>query len=168
MDGSLLKEEARLIEEQLGETFKGTDGWLAKWKQRHNIALLNIAGEEGDVSQETDESWSERVKELTRGFAPEDVLNEEETGTFWKALPTTSLAEKGKRCQGGKNAKQRITAAFFVNAAGAKESPILIGKSWKLRCFTKLQDISRPCGAQYSNNDKAWMSTEIMTNVDPY
>ena len=71
VDGPLLKEEARLIAEQLGETsFKGTDGWLAKWKKRHNIALLNIAGEEGDVSQETVESWSERVKELTRGFAP--------------------------------------------------------------------------------------------------
>ena len=166
VDGPLLKEEARLIAEQLGETsFKGTDGWLAKWKKRHNIALLNIAGEEGDVSQETVESWSERVKELTRGFAPEDIWNEDETGTFWKALPTTSLAEKGKRCQGGKNAKQRITAAFFVNAAGAKESPILIGKSQKPRCFSKLQDISRPCGAQYFNNDKAWMRTEIMSNV---
>ena len=97
--------------------------------------------------------------------APEDIWNEDETGTFWKALPTTSLAEKGKRCQGGKNAKQRITAAFFVNAAGAKESPILIGKNQKPRCFTKLQDISRPCGAQYFNNDKAWMRTEIMANV---
>lgn len=30
VDGPLLKKEARLIEEQLGETFKGTDGWLAK------------------------------------------------------------------------------------------------------------------------------------------
>lgn len=34
-----------------------------------------------------------------------------------------------------------------------------------LRCFTKLQDISRPCGALYFNNDKAWMRTEVMTNV---
>ena len=107
----------------------------------------------------TVESWSERVKELTRGFVPEDIWNEDETGTFWKALPTTSLTEKGKRCQGGKKAKQRIRAAFFVNAAGAKESPTLIGKSRKPRCFTKLQDISRPCGAQYFNNDKAWMRT---------
>ena len=30
---------------------------------------------------------------------------------------------------------------------------------------TKLQDISRPCGAQYFNNDKACMRTEIMTTV---
>ena len=33
VDGPMLREEARLIAEKLGETsFKGTDGWLAKWK----------------------------------------------------------------------------------------------------------------------------------------
>jgi len=52
-----------------------------------------------------------------------------------------------------------------VNAASAEDSPILIGKSRKPRCFTKLQGISRSCGAQYFNNDKAWMRTDIMTNV---
>jgi len=49
-------------------------------------------------------NWSEHVKELTRGFAPGDVWNKDETGAFWKALPTTSHPEKGKRWQGGKNA----------------------------------------------------------------
>ena len=45
---------------------------------------------------------------------------------------------------------QRVTIAFFVNAAGGKESPVLIGKSKKPRCFSKLKDVSHPCGAQYS------------------
>ena len=52
-----------------------------------------------------------------------------------------------------------------MNAAGAKESPTLNGKSRKPSCFTKLQDISQPCGAQYFNNDKAWMKTKILTSV---
>ena len=96
VDGPLLKEEAHFIAKQLGETsFKETESRLAKGKQSHNITLLNIAGEERDVTQETVESWTERVKELTRGFAQEDVSNEDETGTLWKALPTTSLTEKG-------------------------------------------------------------------------
>ena len=54
----MLMEEARLIADRLGEkSFQGTEGWLTKWKQRHNIKQMNIAGEEGDVNQETLESW---------------------------------------------------------------------------------------------------------------
>ena len=79
-------EEARLIAERLGEQgfkgTKGTKGWLAKWKKRHKIAQMNIAGEEGDVSEETAESWQERVKEITRGYAPRDIWKQNETGCF--------------------------------------------------------------------------------------
>ena len=59
VDGPMLREEVtrRLIAEKPGETsFKGTDGWLAKWKQRHNVAQMSVAGEEGDVCQKTLES----------------------------------------------------------------------------------------------------------------
>lgn len=166
INGPMLMEEARLIADRLGEkSFQGTEGWLTKWKQRHNIKQMNIAGEEGDVNQEIVESWQERVKELTRNYAPQDVWNQDETGTFWRTLPEKSLGVKGKRCRGGKNAKQRVTAAFFVNAAGGKESPVLIGRSKKPRCFAKLKDISSPYGAQYFSNDKAWMRSDIMINV---
>ena len=62
----LLVEEAKLIAESLGEeNFKGTNGWLQKWKRMHNISEMSIAGEEGDVSAETVESWKEQVKEIT-------------------------------------------------------------------------------------------------------
>ena len=166
VDGPFLKEEARLIAKQLGvTTFKGTKGWFSKWKQRHNIAQFNITGEEGDVSKDTVESWSERVKELTKGYAAADIWNEDETGAFWRALPSKSLSEKGKRCRGGKNAKQRITVAFFVSADGRKDTVVLIGSSKKPHCVANLVDISRPCGAQYFSNAKAWMKTEIMENV---
>lgn len=43
VDGPMLR-EARLIDEKLGETsFKGTDGWLAKWKQRYSVAQMITA-----------------------------------------------------------------------------------------------------------------------------
>ena len=114
VDGPMLREEARQMAEKLGETsFKGTDGWLAELNQRHNVAQMSIASEEGDVCQATLDSWREQVKELKRGFEPADIWNQDETGTMWKAQPDKSLAERGKRCRGGKNAKRRITAAFF-------------------------------------------------------
>ena len=44
--------------------------------------------------KDTVESWSERVKELTKGYAAADIWNEDETGAFWRALPSKSLSEK--------------------------------------------------------------------------
>ena len=44
VSGPLLVEEAKLIAESLGdENFKGTNGWLQKWKRRHNITEMSIA-----------------------------------------------------------------------------------------------------------------------------
>ena len=57
---------------------------------------------------------------------------------FWRALPEKSLSEKAKRCRGGKQANQKLTWAFFVNASGGEEDPIVIWKSVIPRCFKSL------------------------------
>ena len=111
------------------------------------------------------ESWNERLRELIRGYAPRDVRNIDETGCFWKMMLEKSRSQKRKRCRDGKNVKQRLTVAFIVNAAGGKQCPILIGSSIKPRCFVPLRDPSRPYGARYFNNEKAWMTTENMTSI---
>ena len=163
----MLQEEAKLTAERLGDNeFQGSNGWLEKWKKRFNIKEMRVAGEDGDVNEVTLDSWQEHVKELTKGYAPENVWNMDETGQFWKALPDKSLSEAGKRCRGGKKAKQRCTWAFFVHAAGSKEEPIVIGKrSKKPRCFKHLKDKTKPYKCRYFSNSKAWMRTEIMVNV---
>ena len=66
---------------------------------------MATAGEDGDVSKETAESWNERVREVTQGWNPEDVWNMDETGSFWKGLPETTLNKRGWKCRGGKQSK---------------------------------------------------------------
>ena len=57
VSGPLLMEEAKLIAESIGDkSFQGTNAWLQKWKRRHNIAEMNITGEEGDVNSDTVDS----------------------------------------------------------------------------------------------------------------
>ena len=63
------------------------------------------------------------------GYSPENIFNIDETGQFSRAPHNISLAEVSKQCTGGKKSKERITGAFFVNAVGVKEKPIVIGKS---------------------------------------
>ena len=70
-----------------------------------------------------------------------------------------------KKCSGGKENKQRNTWAFFVNAAGRKEKPVIIGHAGSLRCFKNLRDRNQPYGYYYFSDKKAWMTNEIMTQI---
>ena len=78
-------------------------------------------------------------------------------------MDETGLSEKGKRCQGGKKPKQRLTKAFFVNASGGKEDTV-IGKSVKPQCFKSLKDKGPPYSCHYFANKKAWM-TELFKDI---
>ena len=119
VSGTMLQEEAFIIAEKLYvDGFVASNGWLEMFKNAHNISTMTVAGEDADVSPQTLASWKERSKELIKGWKPENVWNMDETRCFWKGLLDVSLSEKGKRCSGGKQSKQRNTWAFFVNAAG--------------------------------------------------
>lgn len=50
----------------------------------------------------------------------------DETGKFFRAEPTKSLSDAGKRCTAGKQSKGRLKCAFFINVGGGKEKAIVI------------------------------------------
>ena len=164
--GPMLQEEALIIARSLGiNDFKASNGWLQRFKDRNNIKQLVVSGESGDVNQETVTAWREGLVTLVHGYSPKDIWNEDETGCFFRALPDKTLADAKKACKGGKKAKIRITLAFFVNAAGEKEMPIVIGKSASPRCFKGIRDKKMPLGVPYYSNAKAWMDSVIMLDI---
>ena len=56
-DGKILMEKAIEIAKKLeNDTFKAFNGWLTRWKERHNIKHRRISGESGHISSETVES----------------------------------------------------------------------------------------------------------------
>ena len=145
--------------------FTASNGWLEKWKTRHNVKQFSVAGEDGKVNAETLESWAERSPEIVKGYELKDIWNADETELFWRALPDKSLSVKKDRCKGGKYAKQRITVLHIVNALSEKEPPIIIGRSVIPRCFKNVKDKRRPCGSYYYANKKAWMDSELMEEI---
>ena len=113
-------------------------------------------------------SWIERIPELVRGYKLEDIWNMDELGLFFKLLPDKGVTEKAKSKKGGKKAKVCLTVAFFVNADGQKvDEPVIIWKSKKPRCFKNLKgrELSRTLGVHYFTTKKAWMNSEIMSDV---
>lgn len=68
-------EKAKEIANKLGvPNFKGSRGWLDKWKKRFNVKQLKISGESGDVEGATVDSWKERLPEIVQGYEKDASL----------------------------------------------------------------------------------------------
>ena len=164
-DGPQLCEKAREIGRRLGvDDFKASNGWLDRWKKKHNIRKMTISGESGDVSGLTVDSWKERLPEIMQGYSSDNIWNLDESGVFWKALPDKGFGQKVKECKGGKRSKQCLTVTFIVNGAGKSESkPIVIWRSENPRCFKGIKKSELP--VEYYSQAKAWMSGDILHKI---
>ena len=108
--------------------FKASNGWLHRFKSRHNITQGAISGESGDVSADTVKEFQEKLPDLVRGYKASDIFNMDESGLFYRALPKKTLKSAGDKCSGGKQSKERLTASFCVSMEGEFEQTVMIGK----------------------------------------
>ena len=161
ISGPMIQEQAREYAKELhkDEDFKAFNGWLDRFKSRHNIGGSKLSGEQASVDPETVHSWKERLPEIINGYNPCDIYNMDETGLFFRALPDRSLVVKGSDCAGGKKSKERLTVALCVSTSGEIEKPLVIGKSLKPRCFKNVDTKNLP--VSWTANRKAWMTGNI-------
>ncbi|CAF4866330.1 unnamed protein product, partial [Rotaria socialis] len=133
------KEKARQVAEQLGytsETFKASNGWLEKFRNRHAISFRTINGESASVDNSTVEEWAQRLSTILDGFDENDVFNADETGLFYRATPDRSLVLSKEECK---------------------------GKSQRPRCFKKITTSKLP--VTWLSNRTAWMTCNLLPGV---
>ncbi|XP_062511789.1 tigger transposable element-derived protein 6-like [Corticium candelabrum] len=136
VSGRLIQERALVYAEQLGHSaFFGSNGWLEKWMIRHNVRLSCLSGEAADVDASVVDHWSRPLQSLWEGYELRDIFNADETGLFYRALPSRSMVVKGDEAKGSKTAKERITALLARSAVGENLTPLVIGRSANPRCF---------------------------------
>lgn len=77
--------------------FKASEGWLSNFKGRHGIVFKQPQGEAGDIDLEAVDDWRQTIlRNQLVNFSEDDVFNVDETGLFWKLLPSKTLTFKGK------------------------------------------------------------------------
>ena len=90
----LIKEKAEEYANILGIIFNYSDGWLDRFKKRHNLKQFIIVGESKSVSIDLVDAARERSKKVIIEFALKfgwhNVWNLDETALFYKLLPSSS------------------------------------------------------------------------------
>lgn len=165
ISGPIVCEKATWFHETLKieQTFNASQGWLFRFKARHGIRQLDIQGESlsGDLIGAT--LFNEEFNSLlsTLNLSPDQVYNADESGLFWKMLPSKSLAARSeKSAPGHKSSKERLTIMTCSNATGTHKLKLtVIGKAKKPRSFKGTEMRCFPC--DYYNHPKAWMNQNI-------
>ena len=100
---------------------KWSNGWLNRFKLRFNIREFVRHGEGGSavIDNPDNVQQMEDLRTLAATYDPNDILNMDETGLFWKLSPDRSLVTKAQK--GEKKSKDRITIALTSNATRTDE-----------------------------------------------
>ena len=157
--GYIIREKALDFAKELNITdFKASDGWLDRWKNRHNVVFRAISGGERSCTEEMTASWAQtHLPTILPRYDLRDIYNADE---FYQQLPTKSFHLKGEWCAGEKFSKVRLTGLEAGNATGEKLPMFVIGKAEKPRCFKGVTSL--PC--QYKPQRKSWMDSEIFSD----
>lgn len=71
------------------------------------------------VSTTSTDEWKEsNLKKILEDYSPSDIFNADETGLFYRCLPSRTLVTKGETCSGDKIPKERITLMVAANMNG--------------------------------------------------
>lgn len=163
ISGKVLKEKALELASEVGlNSFKASNGWLQKFKERHQISYKNVYKiDTTSVKQSIINEWLCKVKELTNGYEERDIFNCDETGLFFRILPEKSVDFMNETCSEGNLSRERLTVMLCTNITGEFEKPLIIGKVGQYSCFKNIN--VNDIGVIWKSNNKAWMTRDIMT-----
>ncbi|GFQ94976.1 tigger transposable element-derived protein 1 [Trichonephila clavata] len=176
IDGELIKEKAIRFYNQVKDLepscssshirspkFSASNGWLAGFLQRHTLYNLKIKGEAASADGTDAKNYSKVLVKIIEdgGYCPDQVFNADETGLFWKKMPSgTFIAKSEKTASGFKAAKDRVTFLLCSNASGARMlKPLMLNRSLHPRALKGNNIAELP--VHFMANKKAWVTKAV-------
>ncbi|CAB0037068.1 unnamed protein product [Trichogramma brassicae] len=83
---------------------------LVYYNAKRTGALTN-----NDISEDLCDDWKSKLSEIIKEYEPKNIFNADESGLFYKCMPSRTLLFKGEKCHGGKLSKERLTILFCAN-----------------------------------------------------
>uniref|UniRef100_A0A8C4QHC6 HTH CENPB-type domain-containing protein n=1 Tax=Eptatretus burgeri TaxID=7764 RepID=A0A8C4QHC6_EPTBU len=131
LNGSIIREEAKRLYDDLmkasgGEgsscsSFLASKGWFENFKKRYGLHNMKFVVESASTDHEAAQNFLSQLKKIIeeKGYRPEQVFNADETGLFWKRMPSRKFLSKEERLPPGfKAARDRLTLLLCANASG--------------------------------------------------
>ncbi|GBB84273.1 hypothetical protein RclHR1_01090012 [Rhizophagus clarus] len=109
------------------ENFKGSNGWIGRFKKRHNLSCYLKQEEAASAPLEKLDEFREELQDLICGYSLDDVFNYDETGLYWKIEPKRTIFNKP--VSGRKQSKNQVTILLCSNATSTEKlKPAFIHK----------------------------------------
>jgi hypothetical protein len=144
-------------------TFLASKGWLENFKSRSGVKNIKLTGEAASADKDAAAKYPDELRKIIdeNGYDLRQIFNVDETGLYWKKMPSrTFLAKKEAAAPGHKASKDRITILLGGNAEGdCKLKPLVVYRTMNPRAFKGLNKQSLP--VIWKSNKKAWMTRQL-------
>ena len=147
------------------ETFTASKGWFARFKQWSQIHCIKISGEAASSDSEANRAFTTECKKIIvdNDFTPYLVYNVDDTGLYWKKLPSrTYISRKENLVPGFKASKDWLTLFLGGNTSGTlKLKPLLVYHFETLRIMKGILKSHLP--VIWTSNRKVWVTQKIFS-----
>ncbi|RXM30299.1 Tigger transposable element-derived protein 3 [Acipenser ruthenus] len=92
ISGPMLKQKAADLAAAEGTDFMPSDGWLSRWKARHNVVFKKEEGERQDSDWSAALDWKRKIlPQILDSYSPNDIFNADESGLFFRDFPEKDI-----------------------------------------------------------------------------
>ena len=140
-------------------TFEASSGWVKNFKKRYGIKSRLLHGESEGIDSEKEQLAREELRKETSSYLPDNIFNADETGLFFRMMPSRTLALDTEHSFGSRKDKERVTILIVTNSTGTyKKQLTVIGKSKNPKCFAGINHMNLP--VTYRSGPNSWMNTD--------
>lgn len=165
VSGAICAKQAKFFFDALGMEgdFSASSGWLTRFKQRHGIPKAASQGTKLKGDETAASEFCGNFQEFIEreNLQPEQIYGADQTGLFWKCLPSRTLVlETKQNTSGYRSSRERIIIMCCANATGLhKLNLCVVGKAKRPRAF-KGADLSN-FPVTYFSQKSAWIEHSV-------